>query len=770
MRGTALSGAEKEATSELKKYSSEAVRALEAVKGLQAQIYTKEHGPVAGALHEVESKATDLSIAQQRLQDLMAEKAALQKVLVPYASGDTLTVTDRFLLQRAGFEPGMGHDFTPAQLLDAQKSLTGLEAPTRAASAQVTEAQARLQLAKLDEKDTTNKDVDEKRRQAAEAAKKTAEALDKLIKSVEHTTETMVKADEAYHAKLMAGATTLYGQGHDPFEAAQIGTDTTSGFVMSAFGQRNFNAIMASGMLPRRASPESQASDVGNWWSGMQQQAKTSDQRQIAMLQQQSQHAGADMDPKAALENTLATLAAELRIKDLHADIWSMDKERFDAQIKASQAEYEYEQKIQALREKDLEKYGQMADSIFDAMHGHSMNQWFRSFAIGQEKQVFTNAITPVLQGAGHALGGMIPDMNIPGIGNPLKGTIFDHASSGADLQQKTADNTGKTVDWLGKIYTALSGQTASDPDSAMPDIYNLPMNRSRNPLAIFGSDIGGWTGSGSWLGTGAGTADLLAKAGGGSGLTQFMSGLGAGGSNPLSAIFTGMTSGSEVQLTGAQQAGVAVGTAAMLAGAGMSIASGINQGGVGGYTKAASAGLGAAAMLDPEPISKTILASAAAITGLVGAVFGTGPQQRSKDIFNALSSNQYLAPTALNVIQGMNGTYEDFDARGNLRTSTMSAVPTVAEPYITSRVVDGQRTYYDVNGNVTSPYSGGAKGTGQAPIAGAPTIIIQAFDSESLHEYLQKPANSHAVGEAAASHLERHDGRLANAVRFIAG
>jgi hypothetical protein len=178
--------------------------------------------------------------------------------------------------------------------------------------------------------------------------------------------------------------------------------------------------------------------------------------------------------------------------------------------------------------------------------------------------------------------------------------------------------------------------------------------------------------------------------------------------------------------------------------------------------------------MLDQEPISKTILASAAAITGLVGSIFGTGPQQRSKDIFNALSSNQYLAPTALNVIQGMNGTYEDFDARGNLRTSTMSAVPTVAEPYITSRVVDGSRTYYDVNGNVTSPYSGGATGTGQAPVAGGVTINVggnlQAMDSESFHEFVRRPANSHSVGEATADHLERHDGRLANAVRFIAG
>jgi hypothetical protein len=434
----------------------------------------------------------------------------------------------------------------------------------------------------------------------------------------------------------------------------------------------------------------------------------------------------------------------------------------------------QYEIQLQTLREKDLQKYHETAGSFFDAMHSHTTNQWFRSFAVGQEKEVFSNAVTPLIQNAGHMLGGVTGGFNPGGL---LTGTVFDPANKGANDASTTAKQTARTADEVHALRAdvrAMSGAPAptdaAGGASSSTDVFNLPM--SHNPLAIFGSDIGGWTGSGSGLGTGAAGTSALFNAGGGSSLTQFMSGLGGGGSNPLQAIFGGMSTngGTVTQLTGAQQAGAAVGTAAMLAGAGISIASGINQGGVGGYTKAASAGMGAAAMLDPEPISKTILASAAAITGLVGAVFGTGPQQRSKDIFNALSSNQYLSPTALNVIQGMNGTYEDFDARGNLRTSTMSAVPTVAEPYITSRVVDGQRTYYDVNGNVTSPYSGGAKGTGQAPIAGAPTIIIQAFDSESLHEYLQKPANSHAVGEAAASHLERHDGRLANAVRFIAG
>jgi hypothetical protein len=162
------------------------------------------------------------------------------------------------------------------------------------------------------------------------------------------------------------------------------------------------------------------------------------------------------------------------------------------------------------------------------------------------------------------------------------------------------------------------------------------------------------------------------------------------------------------------------------------------------------------------------ILGSVAAVTGLISSIFGSNKQTRLNDITNDIAKNQFLEPTAMNVIQGMTGAYEDFDARGNLRTSSMSAVPTVAEPYITSKVIDGQRRYYDVAGNVVSPYGGGATGSGQAPVAGGVTITINALEPQSFAEFMSGPVNSNAVGESLADHLERHDGRAANAIRFI--
>ncbi|MGA2713337.1 MAG: hypothetical protein ABSG41_09530, partial [Bryobacteraceae bacterium] len=149
---------------------------------------------------------------------------------------------------------------------------------------------------------------------------------------------------------------------------------------------------------------------------------------------------------------------------------------------------------------------------------------------------------------------------------------------------------------------------------------------------------------------------------------------------------------------------------------------------------------------------------------------------QRANQISQELATNQFLAPTALNVTQGQNGTLEDFDARGNLRTSALSAVPTVAEPYITGKRLNGAYlpTYYTSAGGVTKQFSGIPNGTGIAPVSNAPAVqnnyytTVHANDAESFHAMLQKPAYSAAVGESLATHLQTTEGRASNAIRFV--
>ncbi len=210
------------------------------------------------------------------------------------------------------------------------------------------------------------------------------------------------------------------------------------------------------------------------------------------------------------------------------------------------------------------------------------------------------------------------------------------------------------------------------------------------------------------------------------------------------------------------------------------------NKGGVSGDLKAAGSAAGLAGGIVSN-VSKLLgaaspLLSAIPIVGsiaslalpLIGSLFGNNPQKRQNDITNELAQNQYLAPTALNVTQSSNGTLADFDARGLLRTSTLSALPNVTEPYISLRQrLNGSpyRTYSDVPGQITG-YGSAGGGTGQTPVSNAPSMVVNvsAIDVQSFHDFLQKPANTMAVGESLASHLQTHEGRASNAIRFITG
>ena len=123
-------------------------------------------------------------------------------------------------------------------------------------------------------------------------------------------------------------------------------------------------------------------------------------------------------------------------------------------------AEEEYQNALADMREKDLHKYQEMAGGLFDALHNHSVGPFLRNFALGQTKTVFENVAGPLLQGAGHAIGGLIPNINIPGIGNPLHGTIFDSAN--ADPAKATRDNTKETAEQVKGLRGDIRALTGS--------------------------------------------------------------------------------------------------------------------------------------------------------------------------------------------------------------------------------------------------------------------------------------------------------------------
>jgi hypothetical protein len=204
--------------------------------------------------------------------------------------------------------------------------------------------------------------------------------------------------------------------------------------------------------------------------------------------------------------------------------------------------------------------------------------------------------------------------------------------------------------------------------------------------------------------------------------------------------------------------------SAGALVGGGIAAYQGFKRGGAGGALAGSSAILGTAAMFDPEPISKGVLAAAAVVTSLLGGFFNN-PQKRENAITQALSANQYIAPQALNVTQSSSGTFADFDAKGNLRTSNFSPYPQVSQGFLweqTHGLFGPPPTWYQVPGGQTGQF-------------GAPVVqhiyqpgSIQTMDAQSFHDYAMK--NHMAIGNAAGKNLQDHQGTLAAEVDRRAG
>jgi len=164
-------------------------------------------------------------------------------------------------------------------------------------------------------------------------------------------------------------------------------------------------------------------------------------------------HGGSLSGTSAAESDYNARIAAAQRVFDIETSHLYLLKDQAketektaEFAAKADEARYraavEYETALQACvnRTKEIRTDGR---GIFDALHSHTMNQWFKNFALNQGKQVFENAAAPVMQAAGHVLGGIIP--NVGPLGTLLHGTIFDNAN--ADPGKETAQHTKDTAE-----------------------------------------------------------------------------------------------------------------------------------------------------------------------------------------------------------------------------------------------------------------------------------------------------------------------------------
>ncbi len=151
---------------------------------------------------------------------------------------------------------------------------------------------------------------------------------------------------------------------------------------------------------------------------------------------------------------------------------------------------------------------------------------------------------------------------------------------------------------------------------------------------------------------------------------------------------------------------GVYQGAASLAKGGGRNIAAGIG-------TIA-----GSAAALDPEPISKGILAGVALVSGIVGSLLGDPRAARQKQLTEEQIANTYTAPNPLNVTTNASGMTTTTDYRGHVES--LDARPSVSsvnallgfDPYNTSHVLSSSQWQLTPSGMVP-PSSKSTPGSG---------------------------------------------------------
>jgi hypothetical protein len=144
-----------------------------------------------------------------------------------------------------------------------------------------------------------------------------------------------------------------------------------------------------------------------------------------------------------------------------------------------------------------------------------------------------------------------------------------------------------------------------------------------------------------------------------------------SGGGGPLKGSVAGPLF--DKNASKGERIGSGVATAGVIAAGTFGVISGVREGGGKGYTKAASSALATAAALDPEPISKSILAAGAAITGLVSSFLGPNKADKLKetdDQINAAkkAAEPYNLPGLEVTVASASGDEVSYDKFGRAR------------------------------------------------------------------------------------------------------
>ncbi len=506
-------------------------------------------------------------------------------------------------------------------------------------------------------------------------------------------------------------------------------------------------------------------------------------QQQLSYILRQSSIQSGEFSTQAQMYreragNSYGTDKQELLDKATEAEAKAKENEA-QATIQAVDAVNKFRDAAAEASAHIREQFSSFASGLVGAARSGNAGEFSKNFMLGQFDKMVGNAASGMYKP------GML---QFPGLsGNPAMEKLFQGTMFGKDplsgkqepVIKSTDDNTKATQDnttILAAVYQALGGDPTSLGLSAgvpLPSGLSLPGGLSIPGLTDSGGAFesgssGGGIGSlmkllgiggaaaagGVALSTGAGIfgptdANGLPVIPGVTAPASSSSAAAPGSSNPFAGTVEAPLFSSDASASTKFSAGI--GTAAALYGAFTGVQD-ITKGGAQNITAGIGKFAGSAAALDPEPISKGILAGVSLVSGIVSSLMGDPKANREAHISHALFNNQYVAPQALNRSMNISGNYSDIDFRGNVRGSDLSSIP------IARQASEDPRHGVVAPGSIISPFGGGSQ----------PNITVNnnvsAIDQDSVAKFFQ--SNPQALGDGVVHALNTGGTDLANRLR----
>jgi len=375
-------------------------------------------------------------------------------------------------------------------------------------------------------------------------------------------------------------------------------------------------------------------------------------------------------------------LAAAAMVLDAEERLIAVEEARHRAGLEFQQAQHNFELRLLEMQQQKLQEFRDIAGRVFDALVAGgqtSLRDLFRGMMLTQLRTIFVNVAAEAFKGLGGVLGGAIGGQRDPQsgkltpLGRILQGTVLGienkelaeaTRNSTASQQQlkSSTDNLKGSVDRLtatisgaasgavggGGLQGAVEGVKEALDEVSDPSAATSAKQRSRAGQVL--GDIGGLA---------AGVAGIILG--------------GKAGAPGLAALAAGPLIGQSLenlitQLGGNKGVAHRVGQAGIIAGGAFGVISGIKEGGTRGTLHAVSSAAATAAALDPEPISKAILAAIAVTTDIVASFVGPNVEKRKREIAAALERNRYADPSSQDLLVDLYGRQMDRDVAGTFR------------------------------------------------------------------------------------------------------